>query len=744
MEKVFLIIRKKINLRILILLALFSVSFSNSQSVKLTGTITDLNSVPLSNANVIAEPLNNKRIEFSITNSKGEFSLKLNKQETYTINFSYLGYKNKSLRFNSQKDTLINIKLSENNQLLEEIQIDAKSAVTIKQDTITYLVNKFLTGNERKLKDILKKLPGVEIDKLGNIIANGKKITKVLVENKKFFNGGSKLAVENIPADAVKEIDIIDDYSEVKILKGLEESNETAMNVKLKEDKKKFWFGDLDLASGIKKRYLIHPSLFYYSPKTSSNIIGDFNNIGVKSFSFKDYLDFEGGYNKILLQPKVYFSKINDNFTKFLKNKDFNESKHSFIATNINQNLLPKTELLGYVILSNSNNQAQSITSNKYLTNNFDLEELRNTIENPLNKFVIGKLGIENSKDDNSKIIFNSFVKYSKNLNNLSRNSLFSNNNVLMTRNSKFDNLDLKQDLEWYKSISDKHTITSLMNFNIKDGEMSANWLSNNNIFGNELPLVYDTNYNVLKSRNTTSLNYTGLLKHYWTFNKYIHLYSTFGFNYYNDKYNSKELQHKTNGDKINFDKFNFGNNLNSKFKNTYLGSHFKLKLSKFNIKTGIFYQKYIRNLNQLNQVYNLNKTYILPDINVRVNLNRNEEINLNYRKKVRFPSIVKLIQRKTISGFNSTYIGNPKLENEIYNQIFFSYYKLNLSRKINYNFNFKYKFNKKGIRTKNTTNGINYLTTPILANNSNKNFDMSSSISKRIKDYNITLGGGK
>ena len=91
--------------------------------------------------------------------------------------------------------------------------------VTVKGDTTTFKTEKFITGEERKLKNVLKKLPGVEVDKKGNVTVQGKKVTKMLVDNKKFFGGNSKLAVENIPANAVGDIEVIDNYNEVAFLK---------------------------------------------------------------------------------------------------------------------------------------------------------------------------------------------------------------------------------------------------------------------------------------------------------------------------------------------------------------------------------------------------------------------------------------------------------------------------------------------------------------------------------------------
>ena len=123
--------------------------------------------------------------------------------------------------------------LQENPDQLKEVIIDYTPPVTIKKDTIIYRTDVFVTGNERKLREVLKKLPGVEVDRSGNVSVQGKKITKVLVENKLFFTGDSKMAVNNIPADVVNTIEILDNYNDVAMLKGLQESEDMAMNIKL-------------------------------------------------------------------------------------------------------------------------------------------------------------------------------------------------------------------------------------------------------------------------------------------------------------------------------------------------------------------------------------------------------------------------------------------------------------------------------------------------------------------------------
>ena len=131
-----------------------------------------------------------------------------------------------------------NIVIVDDVNQLNEVVIELP--IIRKKDTIIYNIDKFTTGEERKLKDILKKLPGIEVDKNGNVTSEGKKVTHLLVENKAFFGGGTKLGVENIPSNAVDKVEVIDDYNEVSFLKGMTKTDNLALNIKLKRRQKEF------------------------------------------------------------------------------------------------------------------------------------------------------------------------------------------------------------------------------------------------------------------------------------------------------------------------------------------------------------------------------------------------------------------------------------------------------------------------------------------------------------------------
>ena len=194
-----------------------------------------------------------------------------------------------------------NFTLQEDNALYE-VELTYEMPVTISGDTLVYNADSFNKGTERKLEDVLENLPGVEINDDGQVEVEGKVVTKLMVEGKDFFDGDSKLATKNIPSNAVDKVQVLKNYSEVSQLGGVTNNqNNVAINIKLKEGKKNFWFGNVTAGAGdydSKTLYLTQPKLFYYSPDYSINFIGDLNNIGEVAFSRRDYFNFTGGFKR--------------------------------------------------------------------------------------------------------------------------------------------------------------------------------------------------------------------------------------------------------------------------------------------------------------------------------------------------------------------------------------------------------------------------------------------------------------
>ena len=289
------------------------VSLVTSAQIKLTGVVKDSIGAPLEMANVIALDTVAKKISsFGFTDAKGNFKLDLDENKIYNVKISYIGFKEIS-EFIKTGTTNIskNYTMYEDN-MLDGINIVSKMPVTVKGDTIIYNADSFKNGTERKLEDVLKKLPGVEINDAGQIEVEGKAVEKITVDGKEFFSGETKLASKNIRSNAVDKIQVLRNFADVNQLRGVQDNQDrVAINIKLKEGKKNFWFGDVYAGAGSSPNeglYLFQPKLFYYTPKYTLNIIGDINNIGEAVLDRRDVRGLRGGFSPsdelYLFQPK--------------------------------------------------------------------------------------------------------------------------------------------------------------------------------------------------------------------------------------------------------------------------------------------------------------------------------------------------------------------------------------------------------------------------------------------------------
>jgi hypothetical protein len=288
------------NLSVIMLLCVASISFAQ---VRVAGVVKDSIGSPLELANVIAINKETKAMQsYGITSEKGQFKLDLEKNTAYNVQVSYIGMETLSEEITTKEANITKDFTLKSDNALDAVELTYEMPVTISGDTLVYNADSFKDGTERKLEDVLKKLPGVEINEDGQVEVEGKVVNKLMVDGKDFFDGDSKLATKNIPANAVDKVQVLRNYSEVGQLRGVTNNQDNvAINIKLKEGKKNFWFGDITAGGGAspdKELYLAQPKLFYYSPKYSVNVIGDLNNIGEVALTNRDIRNFGGGFRR--------------------------------------------------------------------------------------------------------------------------------------------------------------------------------------------------------------------------------------------------------------------------------------------------------------------------------------------------------------------------------------------------------------------------------------------------------------
>ncbi|ELY2018571.1 hypothetical protein SL053_002501, partial [Flavobacterium psychrophilum] len=578
------------------------------------------------------------------------------------------------------------------------------------------------------MKEILEKLPGVEVDKNGGVTVQGKKVTKMMVEGKSFFGGGSKLAVENIPADALDKIEVIDHFNQVGFMKQVSHSDDLAINVKLKEDKKKFVFGDIEAGvelAGNNGFYLGHAGIFFYSPKTNISYIGDSNNIGKSTFAFDDLMRFDGGKSSFLSGRKSFtnlYSFADDNTNVVL-------NKSQFSATNFSYDASQKLTFSGYGILSKALTASRIENRNTYLQNTLFVSE--NKSENNNNRAILGiaNIKLDYSPNDKEKWYYNIQYQCSNNKTNTTINSVANINFNFFETQKNADNTSIKQYIEWHKSINSNHTTTFVINQTYEKNKPNSHWFTNQAFLSSLIPLQSDNNYTIEQIKKTKNNSIDALFKHYWIINNFNHLYSNIGNNYGTSSFQTSEKQWLTNGTINDFSAAGFGNNTNYKLNDTYIGFEYKFKLGKWTNKPGIYLHWYHLLSNQTNTDYSISKTLFQPQWNSDYEFNQSESINFAYKLSNTFPEVSQIANQFTLQTYNLVFKGNSLLENEQYHSANIGYSKINMYQGVMINLMANYTKKVQTTRNKVEIKGINQYNTPILTNNPETNWAINSSI---------------
>lgn len=734
---------KSFHLSILLSFSLFIISLSAFSQKTITGVVSDTLNQPLESANLIAKPLQeNAGIKFAMADNKGRFRLELDNQVKYEIVVSYIGYTEEILIVEPNSSTTShNFKLKATGENLKEIVIKHEfKPIIIKKDTMTFDVASFAKGNERKMKEVLEKLPGVEVDKNGGVTVQGKKVTKLLVEGKSFFGGGTKLAVENIPADALDKIEVIDNFNEVGFMKQVSDSEDLAMNVKLKADKKKFIFGDVEagaeVGNGDNGFYLGHAALFYYSPKTNVSFIGDSNNIGRSTFTWQDLMRFDGGASSFLTGRKSLsnlYSFTNDN-------TDVVQNKSHFGAFNFSHNLSSKLEISGFGIFSKVIMDQKLENNIEYLQNeSLTFENRKQDIED--RTFLgIGNIKLDYSPNKKEKWYYNGQYQSSNNDGINILNSVTNLNSSTFKTLQNADNTSVKQYVEWHKSINPHHTTTFVVNQAYETSTPQNTWFTDQSFLSGLIPLQDDSSYTINQIIKTKNNSVDALFKHYWIINNFNHLYTNIGNNYGTSDFQTVEKQLLTNGSANDFSTTGFGNDIDYRLNDAYVGLEYKFKIGIWTNKPGLYFHWYDLKTQQLDANYQVSKTLFQPQFTSELEFNKSESLEFNYILDNDFPEARLLANRFTLQGYNSVSRGNALLRNERFHNASLRYRKMNLYRGITWFANANFNKKVRTIRNEIELSGINQFSTPIITDNPETNWRLYGSVDKKIYRFRVGI----
>lgn len=276
-------------------------TFAQGRIGLVKGIITDsLNGKPLANATInVLDVTDSSLVSFARSKETGVFEISKLNTGDFLMMVSYTGFAKIIKKFSiSASEPLVDfgsIQMVSNSNLEGVVVVAAP--VTIKGDTVEFNAGSFKVNKPNAVvEDLLKRLPGVEVDKDGNIKANGQDIKRVLVDGKEFFGTDPKLATRNLQADMVNKVQVFEKKSDQSAFTGFDDGNtEPTINLTLKQDKRSGVFGRVSGGAGTEERYQANANINKFGKGEQLSFIGQANNINQQGFSLMDALSFSGG-----------------------------------------------------------------------------------------------------------------------------------------------------------------------------------------------------------------------------------------------------------------------------------------------------------------------------------------------------------------------------------------------------------------------------------------------------------------
>ncbi len=237
-------------------------------------------------------------VSFGITDGDGKFVFPKVAEGQYRLLVTYVGYRSRTRRVSVAKNDPVTevgtLDLVAQSQTLMEVSVQGEKApIAVKGDTLEFNAGSFKTRPNAQVEDLLKKLPGVEVDRDGNVKAQGQAITKVLVDGKPFFGNDPKMATRNLPADIIDKVQLYDQASEQSAFSGVDDGDrEKTINITTKKDKRKGTFGQQTIGAGPKPgdnaRYSGRVSLSHFNNGRQISVLGMANNVNQQGFTAQD------------------------------------------------------------------------------------------------------------------------------------------------------------------------------------------------------------------------------------------------------------------------------------------------------------------------------------------------------------------------------------------------------------------------------------------------------------------------
>ncbi len=667
--------------------------FISYAQINLEGTITDSLQSPLESASLVAINQKTKGLEsYVLSDVNGKYKLKLSKNTKYNIQVSYIGLRTINDSISTKEINLIKSYTLRSDIILDEVVV--KMPIVVRGDTLIYNADSFKNGTERKLEDIIDKLPGVEINETGQIEVEGKVVNKLMVNGKDFFDGDTKIGTKNIPSNAVDKIQVLRNYSEVGQLRSVRNNQDNfAINIKLKSGKESFWFGDVTAGAGDspdEKLYLLQPKLFYFNPKYSINFISDVNNIGELALTRRDIRGFGGGFTRPSNRSGTTIN-LGDNSLNFLTSqRNALKIKNQLASANFSYSPKKNFDLSGFLIFNSSQILSNEVSNAQYTNPDLRIPDEQTEQSNTeLSSQSLLKLSASYKPNYKNQLDYDVLTRVS---NDSQNQNTFSS--VLGTTNQidEITPYNINQNFSYYYTLDEnnifafeaQHVVKNENPFYTVDLENDPESIDPFDITAEAIGLNTSmTRYSIGQEKQIESNQLDAKLDYYYIINPKSNINLTLGTIQSKQQFNSNIFQFLDEGFKYNpTPNFNNGlaiNDTEYNFSDLYLGVHYRFRKGKFTVTPGFSVHSYGNKNIQFGEEIKEKFVRLLPDFETRIQLKKGESLTLSYNMRNQFTDVTRLARGLVFNSYNSIQYGAPDLQNALSHNVSLLYSSFNL-----------------------------------------------------------------
>jgi len=639
-------------------------------------------------------------VSFILSDKKGVFEITNLDAGEYLLMISFNGYENykKNFSITAEKKTndLGEIILQKDYKTLPGVVVTDAIPVRVNGDTVSFKADAFKTKPNATTEDLLKKLPGVQVQKDGTVSAMGENVQKILVDGKEFFGNDPKMATKNITADMVDQIQVFDDMSEQsKFTKIDDGSRSKTINIKLKKDRNKGDFGKVTAGAGSSGRYEGNLSFNHFRGNQRFSLVGSANNANKQNFSFNDIVSSQGGMGQFsrggldlgALKGALTGSGGGGN------NNGINTSRS--IGLNYNDEWGKKIDFRGSYFISQSDNLLkQSSFRQTYFPN--DSTSDASTESESANRNRSHRINVrwEYAIDSMNSVLYTGNVNFQQS-NGMYNDTSFTFSNGVndylavtsKTRNkNKRDGMNYSGELLYRKKFKRiGRTLTVGWRNGYNESESGNSNIAPNTFYRPDGSILFSRSQDqrgdqdTKANNNSVSTTYTEPLgknkilelNYQYSHNRNISDRETYDYNNISGKY-----------DALNLLQTNYFENTNT---SNRVGFNYRFQQKKYNYQLGFGVQltelgsRSIRAATSKDTMLTQRFTNFFPTASFTYSVNKTKNFRFNYRGRTNAPSINQLQDVPDVSNPLQVRTGNPALKQEFINNFSLNYSTFNM-----------------------------------------------------------------